>query len=310
MEKYLFVQQEANIQKAVPEVNEHLVENTGFGGFPHIREFGQMEFKDIRLRSLDLHYNDGIEICYIHKGKYQWNIEDQRFILYPGDCFFTMPWQRHGSPDGFIDLGLISWMIIAPEVISSSGDLRLGRWSAIPKKVQKEIGRTLVCNVRQSFSDKRMAGLFDQVYLEIRDMKYGYEQMVNGTIDRIIITLTRSVKDGGCFDEGIQKGCIDQLEERLNGDLSYPWTLAEMAGIMGIGQTTLNTMVRNNTGFSPGQYLNHLRISKAKKLLGNSDTSITEIALDCGFSSSQHFSTSFKRSTGYTPRDYRKEKNG
>jgi AraC family L-rhamnose operon regulatory protein RhaS len=57
---------------------------------------------------------------------------------------------------------------------------------------------------------------------------------------------------------------------------------------------------------SPMQYLSHLRIEVAGKLLReHPQRNITEIALDCGFSSSQCFAKVFRRQMGCMPRDYR-----
>jgi AraC-like DNA-binding protein len=58
---------------------------------------------------------------------------------------------------------------------------------------------------------------------------------------------------------------------------------------------------------TPAEYLTRLRMKKAKQLLKISKKSITEIAFDLGFSSSQYFATVFKKVTGITPRFYRKQ---
>ncbi|HPH20541.1 MAG TPA: helix-turn-helix transcriptional regulator, partial [Haliscomenobacter sp.] len=64
--------------------------------------------------------------------------------------------------------------------------------------------------------------------------------------------------------------------------------------------------VKAFTGFSPLHYLINLRIAEAIKLLRQTKMSLTDIAFDTGFYSSQHFSSTFKKLTGYTPRAYRK----
>ena len=56
-------------------------------------------------------------------------------------------------------------------------------------------------------------------------------------------------------------------------------------------------------------YLINLRISEAIRMLKSSTISLTDIALDTGFYSSQHFSTTFKKLTGYTPGHFRKPPN-
>ncbi len=79
-----------------------------------------------------------------------------------------------------------------------------------------------------------------------------------------------------------------------------------MAAVVGMGTTLFNEKVKSYSGFSLINYLINIRISEAIKLLKKKDTSLTDIALDIGFYSSQHFSTTFKKLTGYTPSEFRK----
>ena len=62
-------------------------------------------------------------------------------------------------------------------------------------------------------------------------------------------------------------------------------------------------------GICPSEYLKKRRLEAAAKRLAEpeaSKVSITKVAFDCGFGSSAHFSTEFRRYSGYSPRDYRK----
>jgi len=60
------------------------------------------------------------------------------------------------------------------------------------------------------------------------------------------------------------------------------------------------------TGMPPHQYLERYRIGRAKQLLLSGDSTVTDVAFDCAFNSSQHFAKSFKRITGLTPTQFRK----
>lgn len=57
---------------------------------------------------------------------------------------------------------------------------------------------------------------------------------------------------------------------------------------------------------TPHQYLIQRRINRAKELLRSSDLSITEICLEVGFESLGSFSTLFRKTTGLSPSEYRK----
>lgn len=308
MTDVLFAHDRPKILTAIPELEVALGEGKVIKRFPHILEFGHVSFQDIKLRSLDLHYNEGIEICYIHKGKYNWLIEDKNYLLYPGDCFITYPWQRHGSPKGFVDIGTISWIIIKPRIYNNDGKLRLGSWSRLSARNQDLIARYFLKTGRQHFPNSAIGNIFNRLQKELMNCRLACDEMVNHLVDELIIQVSRSMLSEECRSFGPMDHCIQDLELKLRNDLSHKWSLQEMAEILGIGQTSLNLVVRKETGFSPGQYLMHLRIDAAREMLLKSGHNITEIAFACGFCSSQHFSNSFRKKTGYSPSEYiRKE---
>jgi AraC-like DNA-binding protein/quercetin dioxygenase-like cupin family protein len=59
------------------------------------------------------------------------------------------------------------------------------------------------------------------------------------------------------------------------------------------------------TGMRPTDYVNRVRVDEAKRLLAESDRSITEILYDSGFQNSTHFNKMFKRLVGRSPGDHR-----
>jgi AraC family L-rhamnose operon regulatory protein RhaS len=74
-----------------------------------------------------------------------------------------------------------------------------------------------------------------------------------------------------------------------------------------VGVTALVEYVRAQANLSPMKYLNRCRIEHAGRLLREQPgRSITDVAFDCGFSSSQYFASQFRLHFGCTPRAYRK----
>jgi AraC-like DNA-binding protein len=82
-------------------------------------------------------------------------------------------------------------------------------------------------------------------------------------------------------------------------------SLAEIAGPLRLHPTFFCRAFKQSTGLSPHRYLLEHRVNRAKEMMKDRRRTLTEIALDCGFSSSSQFSTVFKRIAGVSPRNYR-----
>ncbi len=82
-------------------------------------------------------------------------------------------------------------------------------------------------------------------------------------------------------------------------------SLQEIADELRVSLSYLEASFRKNTGISLMQYVIKTRINYASKLLLEGKKSITEISLLCGFNSSTHFSNTFKKHMGVSPRAYR-----
>ena len=70
----------------------------------------------------------------------------------------------------------------------------------------------------------------------------------------------------------------------------------------------LNRIYKSAMGFSLMEYIQHLRIEKAKKLLRETSDSISEICGQTGYDSPPYFAKIFKKQTGQTPSEYREGK--
>ncbi len=73
----------------------------------------------------------------------------------------------------------------------------------------------------------------------------------------------------------------------------------------GWSKSALNPRVKEATGYSSMEYVLVVRLELAKQSLSHSDVPITAIAMDLGFSSSQHFSTAFRQRMGLSPSAFR-----
>ena len=93
------------------------------------------------------------------------------------------------------------------------------------------------------------------------------------------------------------------IESRLEADLS----LRELASEVGYSRSHFLRMFHATTGMTPHRYVLNRRIERARRLLGDADRSIAQVAYGCGFSSQAHLTLAFRKVCGLTPGEYRRE---
>ena len=272
--------------------------------FPHIQELGLKKNSSIQLNSLQTTSSENIRIYFVMEGKFEWLINEQIHYLYPGDLALVLPGQTFGGERDILNIGSLLWIHLQVEKMEPTG-MMLGKWSQLSKGERLMLGRILSLNNNSVLKLKEAQTTLQNLCYELLNQEIGYATRVNQLIDELLIVIarqsTRQNNSQRDFPQTFMK-----LEQTLRQNLAYQWTVDEMAALTGMGTTTFTEKVKNYTGFSPLNYFINIRISEAMKLLNRQDENVTDIALSTGFYSSQHFSTTFKKLTGYTPREYRK----
>lgn len=89
-----------------------------------------------------------------------------------------------------------------------------------------------------------------------------------------------------------------------------PPSLDELASEIGVSRRHFFRAFKQSTGKTPHTYVAEHRLQRAADLLRATDLSATEIALECGFASSSHFTVAFKRAIGVSPSEFRRKWRG
>ena len=274
--------------------------------FSHIIEFAFKKSTTIQFDSLKKETSKYLRVYYVVDGKFEWIIDEQHYILYPGDLAVVLPGKIFGGEKGFLDIGTVSWLHIRLEQLEPSGKMTMGKWSSISANESRTIGKILMLNNSPVLSKLKEAGtILQMMQQEIQNQEIGYITRFNQLTDELVILIARQLTKQNNSRRDFPQA-FTKLEETLRDNLSHQWTVEEMAALVGLGTTAFSEKVKNYTGFSPLNYLINIRISEAIKLLKRKDVNVTDIALDIGFYSSQHFATTFKKLTGYTPSEFRK----
>ncbi|RYY56093.1 MAG: AraC family transcriptional regulator [Chitinophagaceae bacterium] len=289
-------------------MNQFVLRNTSAGElrlFPHIAEIGIVKNTAIRLAGFPNQADGHLRFYYIQDGKFEWTICGNSYVLYPGDAAIILPGMELGHPDEVLQIGTFLWINLC--VGAFDGDEpRIGSWTSLSPKENAEVLKALLMD-RPAVLPKFTEGgdLLKSIQKELFGREACYQSRVNHLLDDILILVARQCSHLANPGRNFPKTFME-LEKELRGNLSHQWTVEEMAALVGMGTTLFNERVKVYSGFSPLSYLINIRISEAIKLLKNVEVSLTDIALDTGFYSSQHFSTTFKKLTGYTPSQFRK----
>ncbi|MCF7848155.1 MAG: AraC family transcriptional regulator [Kiritimatiellales bacterium] len=104
------------------------------------------------------------------------------------------------------------------------------------------------------------------------------------------------------YSEGLHKAL-----NYMHDHIEQPLTLQEMAAMSGVSVSYFCMLFKHATGTTFLNYLTGLRIEQACVLLRDTCDNITDVCYKVGFSDYSHFSRQFKKTTGTTPSEYRKQ---
>ncbi|OBG37364.1 AraC family transcriptional regulator [Mycobacterium alsense] len=98
---------------------------------------------------------------------------------------------------------------------------------------------------------------------------------------------------------------LDNLLAWIDKNAHLPLTLGDIARQASISERTLNRRFRCETGQTPMQWVNGVRIKHAQELLERTSETVENIARQVGFASTAHFREQFRRLAGVAPQGYR-----
>jgi AraC-like DNA-binding protein len=127
-------------------------------------------------------------------------------------------------------------------------------------------------------------------------------------VDALLLEIIRAGTDGKIrAANAVMHPAVSRALSLLQTRYRENWSLERLASESGISRARLAQLFRRQVGSSIHKALIRVRVEHAQILLKDSDLSISEIAGDCGFATSQHFARIFRQSTGATAAEYRRE---
>ena len=121
------------------------------------------------------------------------------------------------------------------------------------------------------------------------------------TLERIEATLSRQCR----LSPEVQR-IVRKAMAYVHTHYAEPISSRDIAAHVGFSEQHLSRCFRKEIGVTPGEYLKRYRIRQAKALLEAGDRSVTEVALEVGFSGSSYFARVFRAEVGVSPNAYRR----
>jgi len=101
------------------------------------------------------------------------------------------------------------------------------------------------------------------------------------------------------------QSAVKEAEQYFSSHHAEMINVEALAERLGVAYSHFRRAFRTQTGFAPWQYVVHLRLTRARRLLASSDATLDDVAARVGFGSGFHLSNAFKKAYGQSPHLWR-----
>jgi AraC-like DNA-binding protein/mannose-6-phosphate isomerase-like protein (cupin superfamily) len=272
-------------------------------GLPLLEHFGYNDFRE--ADPLGWHAHTGFEFVFLTEGAATYEIEPSGpFPLSGGQFILTLPGARHRAENDINAPCRMFWMVLDP---------------ALPEAAQNtpfrdvDLKRIAGCCRRAGNCRRHLNRALSHRLMELRTLIEAIAHEPAGPLDLarlrtlmcqlLLDTVPLLEADAPTSPDAAVTAAIAYMRGSLGRTLLAP----EIARHIGFSVSRFHQMFKEQTGQTPADYLQRLRIEQAERLLTETQTPIVQIALDCGFCSSQYFARVFAKHTRKSPTRFRRE---
>lgn len=254
----------------------------------------------------DVHFHDYIEILYgVDCDMTVW-INDETVHFETGDIVIINPLQTHFLKSHGKDSEYI--------VIKFSKSILEGQMPPEAKYMLPLLnsahhhGNIIK---KSEMKDDEIEKIAVNIYNEYVAEKFGYEIAIRSGILNLYLNIVRIWNEKKVGEKlfGVESSVVlrmYQAAESVSKNFS-DITEEDVAKEFSMSYSYFSRCFKKVLGISFSKYLNDVRIDNARKMLLTTDKSVTDIAVEVGFSSASHFIYAFRNRTGVSPLVYKKE---
>jgi AraC family transcriptional regulator len=179
------------------------------------------------------------------------------------------------------------------------------------RAITEEAGAEAI-EIRSStkFEDKRVAALISALQAEEEGGGLSgrlYMDSIAQAIASVLVQLRGNLRRNlPLYHCGLTPTQLSRVKELIYGRIDREVSLQEMANTAGLSTSYFNQMFRKSTGQAAHQFVLNARVEHAKELLRSPRLRVIDVAISCGFQTSQHFARVFRSVCAVTPTEYRR----
>ena len=233
------------------------------------------------------------QLIYVWKGRVRCDFPEGKRVLGEGELILYRPWEKQSYTYLSEDRTQVYWLHFTGQGIPS-----LLRQSFLNGPSMR-IGRNM--EARE---------LFEKMIHELQMHQYQYEMYLCSHFMLLLSCLSRHLLTQGSPGAPRNRESLNQVIETIHAHLYEEIPVEELARSCRMSTSHFIHQFKDFTGFSPHTYQIRLRLERAKELMISTTMNISEIAFAVGYDNPLYFSRLFRRHTGLSPSEYRREVEG
>lgn len=284
--------------------NHQEIRSRGSAGFPCS---GYQNYISVGSgKEVPWHWHEELELIYVVEGSLKVRLPGKQIVINQGEGIFINTNMLHSAHSNQKEKCLIHSLVFYDRLIAGDKSSIFATVYVQPILNCPALKYTTFTSTSEW--EKEAASCIERAFQQLTLEEPGYELLMRNDLSLLWSILFRHSSDklssDNCENEIDNlriKNMITFLEEHFNESID----ITQIAASANIGTRECNRCFHRMIGLSPIQYLIKYRISESLRYLQDTDMSISEIALYCGFDSPSYFAQIFKRYQKCTPRQFR-----
>lgn len=251
-----------------------------------------------KIRITDWHIHTEIEMVLILTGTKTFYIEDEIIWLNAGDIIFVNSNIPHKTETPVGSSCVLLQFNTSSKYSDNSDYLWLENIGSITNFTHTVLKK-------DSDINSGLTNCIQKIRYEFSEKKKSYDYFIKSYIYEVTAILYRNeiLVD---YNEWLQRvRPLTEVLKYINEHYNEHISLSKISGILNFHSSYFCKFFKNIIGFSFIEYLNLVRLNKAKELMKSTSKSITEISFEVGFSSVSYFIKTFRKYNYCSPNKYR-----